>query len=351
MSINGLTRVAIIGTGGFGRYHIRRMLKQQNTTRITAVCEPSKDEYAQAAALFTDAGLRPPPNEPEFYRLLATYAGELDAALVVTPHAFHHDQVKACLENGLDVLVEKPMVMNAAEAQSLIETRDRTGKLLVVAFPGSLSPQIRTAVGLLRSGELGALLNISGVVWQDWIGNLPSWRGEPEISGGGFLFDTGAHILNTIADLAGEDFVEVAAWLDKRGTRVDILGAVMARLSSGALVTINASGATIPSCASDVRVFCTNGILRTGMWGERLEIQHNGEDDLLPVPVPESLGAWQQFISVRTGAIPNPCPPEVGLRMARLWDAINESARQGGVPVHSQPIMKGSASLEEPVPA
>jgi len=45
------------------------------------------------------------------------------------------------------------MAMNATEARSLIETRDRTDKLLVVAFPGSLSAEVRTAVRLLRSGE------------------------------------------------------------------------------------------------------------------------------------------------------------------------------------------------------
>jgi predicted dehydrogenase len=335
MSKHSAVRAAVVGTGGFGRYHIRHMLQQQDTTQITVVCEPSEEAYMQAAALFTAAGLQPPPNEPDFDTFLANHAASLDAALIVTPHARHHDQVKACLEAGLDVLVEKPMVMNAAEAESLIKTRDRTGKLLVVAFPGSLSPQIRTAVKMLRSGDLGKVLNISAVVWQNWHNYTDSWRGDPVLSGGGFLFDTGAHVLNTVADLAGEDFVEVAAWLDNYGKQVDILGAVMARLESGAFVTINASGATIPSCASDVRVFCSNGIIRTGMWGERLELQHNGDDDLKPVSVPESLGAWQQFIAVRRGAIANPCPPEVGLRMARLWDAINESARSSGVPVRA----------------
>ena len=48
-----------------------------------------------------------------------------------------------------------------------------------------------------------------------------TWRQDPALSGGGFLFDTGAHMLNTIADLAGEDFVAVAAWLDSNDRPVD----------------------------------------------------------------------------------------------------------------------------------
>jgi hypothetical protein len=42
------------------------------------------------------------------------------------------------------------------------------------------------------------------------------------------------------------------------------------------------------------------------------------------------LGVWEQFIAVREGEISNPCPPEVGLRMNRLYDAIQSSAKDGG---------------------
>src|SRR5690606_26675266 len=207
-------------------------------------------------------------------KLLKERGDEIDVALIITPHALHHDQAKACLEAGLDVLLEKPMVMNADEAKSLIETRDRTGRLLAISFNGSLSPQIRTAARMLHSGELGSILNIHAISWQNWKANtIGTWRQNPVMSGGGFLFDTGAHMLNTVSDLAGEDFVEVAAWLDRRNRPVEVLAAVMGRLASGAVVTINACGETIPSCASDIRVFCTRAILRTGRWGERLEIQ------------------------------------------------------------------------------
>jgi len=125
----------------------------------------------------------------------------------------------------------------------------------------------------------------------------------------------------------------VAAWLDHRGAPVDILGTVMARTRSGVLVTLNGCGDTVRSCASDVRVFCTEGILRTGVWGERLLVQRPGQDALRPVRTPPSLGQWQQFVKVRAGEMANPCPPEIGLRMARLWDAIQESAAQDGQPV------------------
>ena len=246
----------------------------------------------------------------------------------------HHAQATACLEAGLDVLLEKPMVMDAAEATSLIETRDRTGRLLVVAFQGSLSPQVRAASRMLRSGELGAVLNIDAVVWQDWqIQAAGTWRQVPALSGGGFLFDTGAHLLNTVTDLAGEDVTAVAAWLENDGSDVDIRATVMARLASGTLVTMNACGRAIPSCDSDIRVFCEGGILRTGIWGERLELQRAGAQRLAKVRSVAAIPVWEQFLNVRAGREPNPSPPEVGLRMARLWDAIRASSERGGAVV------------------
>ena len=106
----------------------------------------------------------------------------------------------------------------------------------------------------------------------------------------------------------------------------------MGRLVSGALVTMNGFGEAMPSCASDIRIFCEKAILRTGVWGERLEIQRAGAKLLRKVKVPASLGVWEQFLAVREGRMANPCPPEVGLRMARLWDAIVASAARAGSP-------------------
>jgi len=330
-------RVALLGAGRMARYHIRQLLKMPSTTQIVALCEPSEAMALEAAQVFLDAGLTPPPNQPDWQKLIAEYGPELDAVFIITPHALHHDQTKACLEAGIDVLLEKPMVMTAAEAHSLIETRDRTGRLLVVAFQGSLSPQVRLASRRLRANEFGRILTISGLVWQDW-GRVTTntWRQEPALSGGGFLFDTGAHMLNTVADLAGEDFCEVAAWFVDNGRPVETLAVAMGRLVSGGLVTLHACGETIPSCASEIRVFCEKAILHTGIWGETLAIQYTGDQPPAPIPVPPSLGVWEQFLAVRSGRIPNPSPPEVGLRMAKLWDAIRVSAANHGIPVRCE---------------
>ena len=187
--------VTIIGCGGMARFHVRQILTNFPQTIFPILCETSSEMYIEMAKVFHDLDRETPPNEPDFGRLIARYGDQLDAALIVTPHVYHRDQAKACLETGLDVLLEKPMVMNAAEAHSRIATRDRTKKHLVVAFQNNLSPHIQAAAKMLREVNLGEVLNISAVVWQGrhrFTDNTQ--RQQPKIAGGGFLFDTGAHI-------------------------------------------------------------------------------------------------------------------------------------------------------------
>lgn len=325
-------RVGFIGLGMMAREHARDILDHGG--RIDAVCEPSDSAYALAATLFSDRGLPLPPNEPDWRRFIETYAGQLEAVVIVTPHVLHFAQASACMEAGLDVILEKPMVMTAAEAEALIETRDRTGRTLMVAFQGTASTRGTEARRLLRSGELGQILNISAVVWQDWATNTAgSWRQQPEAAGGGFMFDTGAHLLNTVADLAGEDFVDVAAWQADDEYPVDVRTVVMGRLASGALVTMNGCGRAIPSLGSEIRFFTTKAILRTGIYGDLLELQRAGRRRFRRVSAETHGSVWERFVQVRAGDAPNPNPAEVGLRMARLWDAIRLSAVNDGAVV------------------
>lgn len=329
-----LVRTALIGCGGMARHHLDQILQQLDTTQVVALCDPNPAMLDQAGQKFREAGLEPPATRSSLETTLADFGDQLDAAFIITPHAFHHNQAVACLEAGLDVLLEKPMVTNTQEAHSLIETRNRTGRLLVVAFQGSLSPEVRLAARMLRNGELGQILTISAVVWQNWKEfTTGTWRQIPILSGGGFMFDTGAHLLNTVADLAGEPFVEVAAWFDPRGTQVDILAAAMGRLASGALVTLHACGDAGTMYGSDVRFFCSQGTLQTGVWGGYLRVQRRRSTQLRAIKCPPSLGVWQQFLAVRAGQLENPCPPEVGLRMVQLWDALRDSAARSGQPV------------------
>lgn len=326
-------RVAVIGCGGAARdYHIRRTLQGFPDVEIIVVSEPSQASYDATAGIFEEFGKMPPPNEMDLGNLLSHYSNQLDVAVIATPHNLHFSQTVACMEAGLDVLLEKPMVLNSTEARDLIKARNRVGKLLVIAFDGSLSPFIRTAADMVQNGAIGQLRSINAFVWQDWLkGQQGTWRQKPEVSGGGFMFDTGAHMLNSVADIVGEPFTEVIAWVDNLDSPVDIQAVIIGRLASGGMVTMNGCGDTgVAGCESEIRLFGTNGILRTGIWGEFLEKMGQGETTFQPVPVSRPQSTWATFLAVRNQQMANPSPPEIGLRMALLWEAILESSTKNG---------------------
>ena len=112
-------------------------------------------------------------------------------------------------------------------------------------------------------------------------------------------------MLNTVSDLANEPFVEVAPFGQSRQP-VDILGVVIGRLASGTLVTLNACGEAFPSCQSEVKLVGTKAMMRTGIWGKYLDIRYRGHEDWTAIPVPPTLGVWEQFLAVRQGLIENP---------------------------------------------
>jgi predicted dehydrogenase len=318
----------IIGCGGISHFHIHNIFKNKQT-EVVGLCDPYQPSIDSLAKEFTKAGLDVPPSEPDINQFLKKF--DLDVVLIATPHAMHYEHTLAALEAGVDVLLEKPMVVNTMEALDLIAARDHTGKTLVISFQGSLSPLIRMASTGIKQNLYGDLLSVSATVWQNWGPRTAgTWRGDPEISGGGFIFDTGAHMLNTVADLANQDFVEVAAWMDDFGRPIETMSVAIAKLESGAFVTLHGCGETIPACDSIIKVFCKEAILTTGAWGRRLTIQKAGEKKAENIPFPKASSVWDTFLKVRSGEIENPSPPEVGLRMIRLYDAIVLSANEGG---------------------
>jgi predicted dehydrogenase len=135
-------------------------------------------------------------------------------------------------------------------------------------------------------------------------------------------------MVNTTLDLIGEEIAEVTALADNRGTPVEIAAVVSARSRSGILISLTAAGDSV-QCVSEVLVCGDGGILQTGIWGERLNIKRAAQPAFEAVPVPKSRGVWEQFLRVRAGRMPNPCPPEIGLRFARFMDMVRRSAAAG----------------------
>ena len=321
------TSVVIVGAGGFARRHVDCIFAMEKSVRIAGFVEPAEKSRAQMAKFFEEKGKKTvPPFFNTLKEFVAANKGPADCAVIVSPHNLHVAHIVDSMKAGMDVLVEKPMVLSAAEARRAMRVRDETGRLLSVAFPGSYSPAVHKAKELIAAGELGKVMSIAVYTFQHWrSATVGTWRQIPEISGGGFLFDTGSHAVNTMIDLAGSDVSALTAIQDNRGTPVEISSAISGRFKSGVFFTLCAEGNAI-NCQARIAVIGTGGILLTGSWGESLKLVKPGSGEEKPIEYPASKGVFEQFLRVRDGKIPNPCPAEVGLRFAKFMDMVRASA-------------------------
>lgn len=325
-------RLAVVGTGLKAADYAKGWLAMPDLA-LAAIADVSSGARERFANLCVQAGRARPETFEDVASLLETWRGRIDAVYLSTPHAFHAEGALAVVRAGVDLLLEKPMVTTVAEAQQLIAARRETGATVVIAFQGALSPLVADTRSRIAAGEFGELVSISGNIWEDWADRYAGqWKQKPEISGGGFMFDTGAHMMNTVCLLADSEFERVSAFMNNRGRPVDIATAVAARLGSGVLVTLNAAGEGPAQCASQITLFFTKAIVRIDAWGAWREIsvsRGSAERDEAEITDNPLLA----FMEIRKGRQANPSPVENGLRFARLWDAIKDSASRDGEPV------------------
>lgn len=324
-------KLAIIGCGIKARQYLEVWIKRTDL-HLVAVADLSKEALSEADSIaLQTSGAERPALYRDWRDLLKEEASNLDAVYISSPHAFHAEQALCALQAPVDVLLEKPMVMTEDEARQIIAAKERSGKTLVVAYQGGLSPLTHQLSEDVKTKTYGELTSINAAIWEDWGSKYSGghWKQNREISGGGFMFDTGAHMMNTLSMVCGAELERISAYMDNRSHSVDAVTAAIGRLTNGTIISLHASGETIPVCESRIELFFTEAIVRLCAWGRWIEIERPGKK----IERREQEAAnnlMDIFLQVREGEIVNPSPAEQGLKMAKLWDAIKTSAAAQG---------------------
>lgn len=129
--MNGQIRIAVIGAGVFGRHHLR-ILKDSTRAKLIAVVD-SDTQRAEAAA--RDFGCRAAASMDELF-------GSIDAAVIATPTSVHAEIGVPLLENGIDVLVEKPIAATRQDGERLVNAAAKHGRILQVGHLERFNPAI-----------------------------------------------------------------------------------------------------------------------------------------------------------------------------------------------------------------
>lgn len=243
-------RIGSIGIGNVNRaVHLPGIAKSPDL-ELAAVCDirPEALEYAQKTY-----GVAPEYCFTDYHELLACPL--VDAVDIATPNYLHFEIAMAAVAAGKPYSVEKPMTMDAAQAEILEKATKEAGLKSMVCFSYRYRAAARYARDLIRQGVLGKLYHIDMQYYQAW--GLPRfntprvWRFEKALTGSGALGDLGSHGLDLIRFVSGQEitrltghtgtFTAARRSLQGEGMEpvdVDDFSNCMGELSDGAAMTM-----------------------------------------------------------------------------------------------------------------
>jgi predicted dehydrogenase len=134
----------------------------------------------------------------------------VEAVYVATPVFLHAPQTILALRAGKHVLCEKPMAMNEAEARSMVQAAEQSGRTFGVAYYRRTYPKVQRAKQLLEAGAIGkpVLAELTCHEWRDGKGDQKestrSWLTDPALAGGGPLYDIASHRIDVLNFLFGQ---------------------------------------------------------------------------------------------------------------------------------------------------
>jgi len=182
-------RFGIVGAGAISHSGAKAAQKNENVT-VVAGCDPNEarlksfcetyeiaNGYATAEELFAD------PN--------------VDAVYVAVPNSLHAPLAIKALEAGKHVILDKPFAMNLAEAEEVVATAEKMGKVFTVGMNQRFREESQKIRSVVAQGVLGDIYHAKAFWFRrSGIPRLGTWFGNKALAGGGALLDIGVHLLD-----------------------------------------------------------------------------------------------------------------------------------------------------------
>jgi len=171
---------------------------------------------------------------------------------IVTPNHLHFEPAKLALENGFNVILDKPMTFSLAEAKELEKVVKASGKRFCLTHTYTGYPMVKEARQLVKEGKLGAVRKIYVEYPQGWLSTFlegsdqkqAAWRTDPGKSGiAGAMGDIGTHAFNLAEYISGLQVTKVCADINivVEGRKLDDDGAVLLKFNNGSSGVLMAS--------------------------------------------------------------------------------------------------------------
>jgi UDP-N-acetyl-2-amino-2-deoxyglucuronate dehydrogenase len=187
-------KVGIIGCGSIFNRHLES-IKNDDNFKLISICDIN-------SVLSKTISNRLEVSHFVDYKEMIL-SKKINFIVILTPNSLHYEQAKFALENGCDVLIEKPVCFNPDEVLSLSDIANKNNKKAYCVLQVRLNPTVQIIKKVLESNLLGNIRGVSFVQrWQRPLEYFSGWRAEPLI-GGGTLYECGIHYIDIIQYLFG----------------------------------------------------------------------------------------------------------------------------------------------------
>ncbi|MDD2756927.1 MAG: Gfo/Idh/MocA family oxidoreductase [Methanothrix sp.] len=205
--------IGIVGYGFMGRVHLAAYMS-------IPVYYPTRtfEPVVMGVCSRSGASIKQAQQSHNFHFVTTDYAELLardgiDVVDICTPNYLHKPMIIAALKANKHVYVDKPLALDAVEAEEILEVASRSSKKVQVGFQYRYIPAVMRAKQLIEQGAVGEVYHFhaaylhAGYTDKD---RPMSWRLRKSLAGGGALFDLGSHVVDLMAYLLG-DFARVRA--------------------------------------------------------------------------------------------------------------------------------------------
>lgn len=248
-------RWTIIGSGGIADRRAIPGLLTDPQNEIVAVMD-RKESVAKAIAekygvkrYFTDAK-----------EMLESVS--CDAVYIATPVGLHFEQATMALEHGVHVFMEKPISLNAQEAEAILATAKQKDKQLTIGYMMGYHNLHRTARNLVQSGKLGQVHSVR-MQFTCWYPDIPgAWRQQKALGGGGCIMDLAVHCMELFHQITGDDIAECKSYFatNSFSYEVEDSAVIIFKSKTGILGHIDVNFNIPDNCAaSKLEIYGTEG--------------------------------------------------------------------------------------------
>ena len=235
-----MIRIGLVGAGKMAFPHVRAIQNHEDC-ELVAVAD-IVEENALAVTKGTDVAIF-----KDYHDMCKEC--ELDAVIINLPHFLHCEATCFFLENGVNVLVEKPMAINVEECDKMIAAARENNVMLAVGHVQQYASPHKYLKEIIKSKKYGELLRVTETRNANYFVNRSAWFLDKKLAGGGILMNLGAHTLDKVMYVT-DSKLEAACAVCKNTVNdytIEEGAQVLAKFSCGASAVFSFTGTTGPS--------------------------------------------------------------------------------------------------------